>query len=633
MDTLLQIGLSNAVVATLLALVLGCVGLVWRRPALLHCLWLLVLLKLVTPPLLWIPVHWPAPPTPTAAPAAPAVAPPTDADPAATPAVISQSPATADPESDPLVMEPDGAFEEPPIPLHLAALRAEDVVQPAKPPPPAPTPAWWVEWWQPAILAVWLTGSALWFLCALRRLVGFQRLLRHARLAPLSLQKQTQRLARKLGMNWAPTVYLVPGRLSPLVWAAFGRPRLVLPAALLEHVDDEQRATLILHELAHLRRRDHWVRALEFVVMGLYWWHPVVWYARRELREAEELCCDAWVVSSLPEANRTYATALVETIDFLSAVRSPVPLLASGVGPISDLKRRLTMIMHGTTPRTLSWRGMVLVFGLGAFLLPLLPEFLPSFASAQDKGADDKAIELRGRLIELKNALGDPSDGQPESADLAKLKAQLAMKLKEIQDTEARIRAIRAQLREVGGDGREETHDRVAYRLRFEAAKGGEPQEIILRKVGGKWEVVDPKSVAGHDVETIVVPSRLHMAGVGDIWRKSVVVPRDDKRATVPPEAVPVLPGRVDADRRIDAMEKKLEKILQRIEQLQKELKGSGGRPPMIDRGFFPNQDPAVVPPVIDRGFGPPGDGGLERPVRPGRGPAVPPSSTPPPGL
>src|SRR5260370_54446 len=250
-------------------------------------------------------------------------------------------------------------------------------------------------------------------------------------------------------MAGAPTVFLVPGRLSPLLWACLGSPRLVLPGALLEHIDDEQRATLILHELAHLRRRDHWVRVLEFVVMGLYWWHPVVWYARRELRDAEELCCDAWVVSSLPQANRTYATALVESIVCLSKVGCPVPLVASGVGPISDLKRRLTMIMRGTTPRTLSWRGMLVVFGLGAFLLPLLPEFLPSFARGQDRRADEKAIEPRGRLIELKNALGDPSDGQAESADLAKLQAQLEMKLKEIQDTEAKIRALRQQLREV----------------------------------------------------------------------------------------------------------------------------------------------------------------------------------------
>src|SRR5262249_18755522 len=122
-----------------------------------------------------------------------------------------------------------------------------------------------------------------------------------------------------------------------------------------------------------LRRRDHWVRALEFVVMGLYWWHPVVWYARRELREAEEQCCDAWVVSTLPGAGRTYATALMDTLDFLSTARSAVPPLASGLGQVSDLKRRLTMIMRGTTPRALSWPGCLTVLALGAFFLPLLP--------------------------------------------------------------------------------------------------------------------------------------------------------------------------------------------------------------------------------------------------------------------
>ena len=67
---------------------------------------------------------------------------------------------------------------------------------------------------------------------------------------------------------------------------------------------------LLLHELAHLKRRDHWVRWLELVVAGLYWWHPVVWWARRALREAEEQCCDAWVVWAMPDRSRTYASCL-----------------------------------------------------------------------------------------------------------------------------------------------------------------------------------------------------------------------------------------------------------------------------------------------------------------------------------
>jgi hypothetical protein len=58
-DDSLSIALSNAVAATVLALLAIAVSAVYRRPALVHGLWLLVLLKLVTPPLVFIPVVWP----------------------------------------------------------------------------------------------------------------------------------------------------------------------------------------------------------------------------------------------------------------------------------------------------------------------------------------------------------------------------------------------------------------------------------------------------------------------------------------------------------------------------------------------------------------------------------------------
>ena len=59
MNTLLELALSNALLAGLLAVLAAVVGVVVRRPALSHSLWLLVLLKLATPSLLPIPVPWP----------------------------------------------------------------------------------------------------------------------------------------------------------------------------------------------------------------------------------------------------------------------------------------------------------------------------------------------------------------------------------------------------------------------------------------------------------------------------------------------------------------------------------------------------------------------------------------------
>ncbi len=61
MEKLFHAGVSNAVSATFLALLVACVARpLARRPAVLHCLWFLVLLKLVTPPLYEVAIPWPA---------------------------------------------------------------------------------------------------------------------------------------------------------------------------------------------------------------------------------------------------------------------------------------------------------------------------------------------------------------------------------------------------------------------------------------------------------------------------------------------------------------------------------------------------------------------------------------------
>src|SRR4051812_869117 len=61
MAHLLEIALSNLLVAALLALLAALAGWWGKRPALTHALWLLVLLKLITPPLFPVPIDWPAP--------------------------------------------------------------------------------------------------------------------------------------------------------------------------------------------------------------------------------------------------------------------------------------------------------------------------------------------------------------------------------------------------------------------------------------------------------------------------------------------------------------------------------------------------------------------------------------------
>ena len=376
-----------------------------------------------------------------------------------------------------------------------------------------------------------------------------------------------------MDLRTCPMVVLVPGRVAPMLWAIGGQPRLLVPRELLTYLTREQQETLLAHELAHLRRRDHWVRGLEFLAMGLYWWHPVVWYARRALREAEEQCCDAWVVSQLPGAGKTYATALLETLDFLSDARPATPLLASGVGQVSDLKRRLTMIMCASTPCALSWRGTLAVLTLGLFALPLLPIFARARA--------DKPVELQ--IQGLRFQLEKGPEGPQAKDELDKAHAELAKLQQAVQATQARIKALEAQLASQKG---------------AEKPKEG-PIEIILRKVGDKWEIVQSPAVAkrfnltwraeekdGGIRVMPVEPGRPIQGTPPAVEVKPGMSPPTPNpmpgyspyapKGPTPnyqPMPKPVMPPQ---DSRIDNLERQLQQIMKELESLRKEMKQPG---------------------------------------------------------
>ncbi len=357
-----------------------------------------------------------------------------------------------------------------------------------------------------------------------------------------------------------------------MLFAAGGAPRLLVPADLLGQVHDDQLDTLLLHELAHLRRRDHWVRGLEFLAMGLYWWNPVVWWARRELREAEEQCCDAWVVSVLSGSRRAYAEALVETLDFLSQAPSAPPLLASGIGHVTDLKRRLTMILSGTTQRALTWRGALTMLGLTA-LLPLLP----AWVRAEEPGAEKKLIEakqaLEFQLEFLQKAAANP-EAEKVQAELKALQAQLAQKLAEVKALEEKLKSVQDRVKKTGPGivvapgnlkweivpGDEQKRKIIALRFQDEIKPGAAPKGTLYELVPGEKGTLILRPVAAPPTSPLEARIR--------------AVEALNKIAPVPP-VPPVLPPNA----RTKELEKRLDEIMKELEQLRKEMKGGRAAP------------------------------------------------------
>src|SRR5207248_6837290 len=259
-------------------------------------------------------------------------------------------------------------------------------------------------------------------------------------------------LAQRVGLAWRPKVWFVPGRVSPMLWALAGSPRMLLPAGLWSQLPGAQQDTLLAHELAHLRRRDHWVRWLELAAVALYWWHPLAWWAQRELQEAEEECCDAWVIAVLPEVADAYAEALLQTVAYLSHAGAVVPVGASGAGRVHLLKRRLIMILNGTAPKALSPAGRWVVLGVGAVLLPLWPTWAHSqdAPEPQPQRPETPAVALtlqqpdgRAEQIRWYRTVVNES-----SAELERLRSQM-------DSIAARLNEARGQLARL--EGRSET--------------------------------------------------------------------------------------------------------------------------------------------------------------------------------
>jgi beta-lactamase regulating signal transducer with metallopeptidase domain len=315
-----------------------------KRPALTHALWLLVLLRLVAPPVWNVTVLWPKV------------------------AVVEEPPPV-------LVMPPIIETESVGGPAFEVESGRETKTEEL--PVAAAVETQPIDW-SSTIAALWAGGTLMCIGLAFVRAMRFQGLVRRTSIAPSEWIADTELVASKMRLRRAPQVRTFDGTMTPLLWAGFGRPVLLLPICLVTRIDAERRLTLIAHELAHFRRGDHFVRWLEIAATALFWWNPLVWLARREMREAEELLCDFWVVRVLPDARRAYAAALVDTVDYLSETssrRPAMPALASGLGEVRQLKRRIVMIMNGTAPRRIRRWVTALGFGIFAAALSISPSF------------------------------------------------------------------------------------------------------------------------------------------------------------------------------------------------------------------------------------------------------------------
>lgn len=331
--TVLEYALGNALLALPLAALAWVIGRTRRNPSVAHFAWVLVMVRLVMPPIASVP--WMSFKVPVSH------------------AMVAQpivSRASASPVLDPRIaaQRTDGLATHSMV---APAARAPAAVQAAAAVSATSNDHGLasVDRWM-ALGLLWLAGTSVVVTVSAARLLHFWRMLRVVcSPADPRVRRLAERAAAHLGMLLRAEILVIPATTVPFVWSFFGRPRIVLPASIVSGMSDDELLLVLTHELAHIRRRDHLVRWLDWAVVAWLWWNPLAWIARRGLRRTEELACDALVLRTRDTAPRSYGSCLLTVAEALneSAFRAPVQACAMGDG--GSLEERIRFIMSGAS--------------------------------------------------------------------------------------------------------------------------------------------------------------------------------------------------------------------------------------------------------------------------------------------
>ena len=235
--------------------------------------------------------------------------------------------------------------------------------------------------WLPLLVSLWSVGALLSLLRPGLGLWGIARLSQASEpVSDAPALALAAECAAALGLARTPALRSadVP---VPMTWG-WRRPVVLLPEGARDWTASRLRAVL-LHELAHVRRRDWLSHRMADAVCALYWFHPLVWLTARRLRAEGEIACDDLVLTA-GVAAPDYARHLLDVARALRPVPpDTIPSAAVAMARTDRIEGRLLMILDDTRPRrALTRRALLIMLGLSAAALVPLAVLRPGARAA-----------------------------------------------------------------------------------------------------------------------------------------------------------------------------------------------------------------------------------------------------------
>jgi len=226
--------------------------------------------------------------------------------------------------------------------------------------------------WAVCALAAWAALAGL----GLARVgAGFRQLRRLQRACtPVDLSRLDPALQKTIEefQRFRPVKLCTSERIKVPTAIGFSRPAVIVPAWTLYELTADELHSVVLHELAHLRRRDDWTNLAQEVLGALFFFHPAIWWIGGRLSLEREMACDDLVLAQTANP-RAYARCLVSVAE-KSFLRRGLALAQAAVSRMRHTSLRVAQILdrnrRGATRVSKAAVGLAGIFS-AVFLMAL----------------------------------------------------------------------------------------------------------------------------------------------------------------------------------------------------------------------------------------------------------------------
>jgi beta-lactamase regulating signal transducer with metallopeptidase domain len=304
----------------------------------------------------------------------------------------------------------------------------------------------------------------------------------------------------------------------------FVKPAVVFPAWALRELSAEELNTILLHELAHLRRWDDWTNLAQKILGALFFFHPAVWWVDRRLALEREMACDDMVLAQTANP-RAYAKCLVSLAEKNLLLRRGMALAQAAVGRMQQTTQRVLQILDTHRPGGVRiWKPAPWVVGVfsvvclvGSTHAPRLVAFgdtvhtNESYSAAVSGRSVDASEPPSARIVSAKYVAADVKPRQPLHSHRAANKVASPAKPALLKTTEpVPVKCVHDGVRVVQTSAAVEDQQPVAQPAVFVVVEGQQYGNKVVWQVS-VWRIMvlerDPRMMNSHATQQNVSKS------------------------------------------------------------------------------------------------------------------------------